>query len=70
MRYITRATLLTRIASNASTSIFIPPGEVIEAEADPDNPVTVRLTWRGQQLRADRPEVARSASAAEAALSR
>ena len=68
MRYITRETLLARLRSNAQTTIFIPPGEVIDADTDPDNPVHLRLVWRGQTLRAEKPELSRSTEAAEPTL--
>jgi hypothetical protein len=69
MRYITRATLVARLRSNSSTNIFIPPGEVVDTESDPDNPAGVRLYWRGQSLRTDDREIADSTEAAEAVTS-
>jgi hypothetical protein len=42
------------------TSIFIPPGEELEAKADPDNPVVIHLRWRGQELETAEPELTRS----------
>jgi hypothetical protein len=68
MRYITRATLLARLRSNAWATIFIPPGEVIEADRDPDNPITVHLLWRGQNLRVAEPDLAKSTEIAEPSL--
>jgi hypothetical protein len=68
MRYITRATLLARQQSNAWTTIFIPPGEVVDTQTDPENPVTVRLLWRGQRLRVAEPDLSRSTDLAEPAL--
>lgn len=68
MRYITRATLLARNQSNSWTTIFIPPGELIEADSDPDNPVSVRLRWRGQNLQVAEMDLSRSTERAEPTL--
>jgi hypothetical protein len=68
MRYITRATLVARLRSNAWATIFIPPGEVIEADKDPENQSTVQLLWRGQNLRVAEPDLATSTEIAEPSL--
>ena len=68
MRYITRATLVARLRSNAWATIFIPPGEVIEADKDPENHATVHLLWRDQSLRVAEPDLANSTEIAEPSL--
>jgi hypothetical protein len=65
MRYITRAPLIARLRSNSLTTIFIPPGELLDAVSDPESPILLRIKWRGQDLRADRPEVDRTAERTE-----
>ena len=68
MRYITRATLVAHLRSNTRATIFIPPGEMIEADSDPENPINFRLLWRGQNLRVAEPDLSRSTELAKPVL--